>query len=62
MKTFITVLTLAALATGSAVAKTPKVKAIHADGGNIYQSYAQGNQTFANPDRVFGANEPPGNY
>jgi hypothetical protein len=55
MKTLITVLTLAALATTSAMAQAPKVKTIKADAANIYQSYSQGNQTFPNPDRDFGA-------
>jgi hypothetical protein len=54
MKTLITVLTLAALATTSAMAQAPKVKTIKADAANIYQSYSQGNQTFPNPDRDFG--------
>jgi hypothetical protein len=54
MKTLITVLSLAALATTSAMAQPPKVKAIHRDAANIYQSDAQGNQTFPNPDRNFG--------
>jgi hypothetical protein len=53
VKAFITVVTLAALTATSAVARTPRVKAIHDDGRNIYQSYAQGNQTFPNPDRDF---------
>jgi hypothetical protein len=54
MKTLITVLALAALATTSALAQAPKVKAIRANSANIYQSDAQGNQTFPNPDRDFG--------
>jgi hypothetical protein len=37
----------------SAMAQPPKVKAIHRDAANIYQSDAQGNQTFPNPDRDF---------
>jgi hypothetical protein len=53
MKTLITVLSLATLATTSAMAQAPKVKAIRGDAANIYQSYAQGNQTFPNPDRDF---------
>jgi hypothetical protein len=53
MKTFITILTLAALATTSAVAKTATAK--RADSGSIYQSHAQGNQSYPNPDRVFPA-------
>jgi hypothetical protein len=53
MKTLITVFALAALATTSALAQAPKVKAIHRDAANIYQSDAQGNQTFPNPDRDF---------
>jgi len=53
MKTLITVLALAALATTSAMAQAPKVKVIHRDAANIYQSDAQGNQTFPNPDRDF---------
>jgi hypothetical protein len=52
MKTLITVLSLIALAT-TVMAQTPKVKAVHRDAGNIYQSDAQGNQTFPNPDRDF---------
>jgi hypothetical protein len=54
MKTLITVFALAALATTSAMAQAPKVKAIRANSANIYQSDAQGNQTFPNPDRDFG--------
>jgi hypothetical protein len=53
MKTLITVFALAALAATSALAQAPKVKAIHRDAANIYQSDAQGNQTFPNPDRDF---------
>jgi hypothetical protein len=53
MKTFVTVLALAALVATSAVARTVK-----ADTGNSYQSYAQGSQAYENPDRVYG-NEPP---
>ena len=53
MKTLITVLSLTALATSSVMAQTPKVKAIHGDAANIYQSEGQGNQTFPNPDRDF---------
>ena len=53
MKTLITVLSLTALATTSVMAQTPKVKAVHRDAGNIYQSDAQGNQTFPNRDRDF---------
>jgi hypothetical protein len=53
MKTLITVLSLVALATTSAMAQAPKVKAVHRDATNIYQSDAQGNQTFPNPDRDF---------
>jgi hypothetical protein len=56
MKTFITVLTFGALAATSAVAQPPKVKAIHADASDIRQSYAQGNQTFPDPDRNFEGN------
>ena len=53
MKTLITALSLAALATTSAMAQAPKVKTIKANPANIYQSYSQGNQTFPNPDRDF---------
>jgi hypothetical protein len=54
MKTLITVLTLTALVATSAVAKSVK-----ADTGNTHQSYAQGSQSYENPDRVFGnGNEP----
>ena len=53
VKTLITVLSLTALATTSVMAQTSKVKAIHRDAANIYQSDAQGNQTFPNPDRDF---------
>jgi Skp family chaperone for outer membrane proteins len=53
MKTFITVLALAALATTSAMAQAPKVKAARTNLAHIYQSDAQGNQTFPNPDRDF---------
>jgi hypothetical protein len=52
MKTFVTVLALAALVATSAVAKNVK-----ADTG--YQSYAQGSQAYENPDRTYGnGNEP----
>ena len=57
MKTLITVITLAALATSGAVAKT---RAAKVDFNNIYQSHAQGNQSYPNPDRVFPA-EPVAN-
>jgi hypothetical protein len=50
MKTLITVLALAALATTSAMAKAPKAEAIHGDAADIHRSYAGGNQTFPNPD------------
>jgi hypothetical protein len=53
MKTFITVMSLAALATTSAMAQAPKVKAVRGNLAHIYQSDAQGNQTFPNPDRDF---------
>jgi hypothetical protein len=53
MKTFIAVLTLAALAATSAVAQPPKVEAIRADAKNVYQSYGQDNQTFPDSDRDF---------
>jgi hypothetical protein len=53
MKTLTTVFALAAVATTSAMAQAPKVKAIHGNSANIYQSDAQGNQTFPNPDRDF---------
>jgi hypothetical protein len=53
MKTLITVLSLTAPATPSVMAQTSKVKAIHRDAANIYQSDAQVNQTFPNPDRDF---------
>jgi hypothetical protein len=53
MKTFITSLAFAALATTSAIAQAPKVKTIKANPANIYQSYSQSNQTFPNPDRDF---------
>jgi hypothetical protein len=53
MKTLITVLALAALAVTSAMAKAPKVEAIHGDPADIHQPYAGGNQTFPNPDRDF---------
>jgi len=56
MKTLITVVTLAALATTAAVAKTPAAKT---DFNNVYQSHAQGSQSYPNPDRVFPA-EPVG--
>jgi hypothetical protein len=56
MKTFATVLALAALVATSAVAKTVKV-----DNGNTYQSHAQGFQAYENPDRAYGTgNEPSG--
>jgi hypothetical protein len=53
MKTLITVFAIAALATTSAMAQAPKVKAIQGNAANIYQPDAQGNQTFPNPDRDF---------
>jgi hypothetical protein len=53
MKTLITVLALAALATTSAMAQAPKVKPVGTNLAHIYQSYSQGNQTFPNPDRDF---------
>jgi len=54
MKTLITILTLTALVATSAVARSVK-----ADTGNTHQSYAQGSQSYENPDRVFGnGNEP----
>jgi hypothetical protein len=56
MKTFATVLALAALVATSAVAKTVKVV-----NGNTYQSHAQGFQAYENPDRAYGTgNEPSG--
>jgi opacity protein-like surface antigen len=55
MKTFVTVLALAALVASSAVAKT-----IKADTGNTFYSHAQGAQSYENPDRTYGSgNEPP---
>jgi hypothetical protein len=53
MGTLITVLALAALVTTSATAQAPKVKAVRTNLAHIYQSDAQGNQTFPNPDRDF---------
>ena len=53
MKTLITVLSLTALAATSVMAQGPKVKAVRANLAHIYQSDAQGNQTFPNPDRDF---------
>ena len=53
MKTLVIVMSLAALATTSAMAQVAKVKTIKANPANIYQSYSQGNQTFPNPDRDF---------
>jgi hypothetical protein len=53
MKTLITVLSLTALATTTVMAQAPKVKAVRANLAHIYQSDAQGNQTFPNPDRDF---------
>jgi hypothetical protein len=44
---------LATLATTSAMAQAPKVKAARTNLAHIYQSYSQGNQTFPNPDRDF---------
>jgi hypothetical protein len=56
MRAFVTVLALAALVATAAVAKT-----VRPDFGKTYQSDAQGYQSYANPDRVFGnGNEPPG--
>jgi len=55
MKTFVTVLAVAALVASSAVAKTIKV-----DNGNTFYSHAQGAQSYPNPDRTYGSgNEPP---
>jgi hypothetical protein len=51
MKTLITVMSLAALVTTSAVAQAPKAKAVRTNLAHIYQSYSQDNQTFPNPDR-----------
>jgi hypothetical protein len=48
VKTFITVLALAVLATAMAQGKVVSANLAH-----IYQSDAQGNQTFPNPDRDF---------
>jgi hypothetical protein len=53
MKTFITALTLAAVAATSAVAEPLKVKPRHADAASIYLVYAPGNQTFPDTDRYF---------
>jgi hypothetical protein len=53
MKTLIAVLSLTALATTSVMAEVPKVKAVRTNLAHIYQSDAQGNQTFPNPDRDF---------
>jgi hypothetical protein len=53
MKAFIIVLAFAALAATSAVAQPPKVEAIRADARDTHRSYAQGNQTFPDPDRDF---------
>jgi hypothetical protein len=56
MKTFVTIVALAAVLATSAVAKTVKY-----DNGNSHQSYSQGAQPYENPDRVYGnGNEPPG--
>jgi hypothetical protein len=53
MKTLITTMSLTALATTSVMAQAPRVKAVRANLAHIYQSDAQGNQTFPNPDRDF---------
>ena len=50
MKTFVTVLALAVLATTWAMAQG---KVVRANLAHIYQSDARGNQTFPNPDRDF---------
>jgi hypothetical protein len=50
MKTLITVLSLTALATTSAMAQAPEVKAIRRDAAHIYQSYAQNNQESCSQD------------
>ena len=50
MKILVIVMSLA-LATTSAMAHAPEVKAIRRDAARIYQSYAQSNQTHSNPDR-----------
>jgi hypothetical protein len=57
MKTLITVLSLAAFATTSVMAQVSQVKATHRDAAHIYQSYAQSNQTFPNPDRDFSCSQ-----
>ena len=54
MKTLITVLSLAALATTSAMAQATMVKTVRANSTHIYESDAQGNQTFPTPEREFG--------
>jgi hypothetical protein len=53
MKTFIAVLTIAAVSATSAVAQPPIFKAIRADAAGISQTYAPGNQTFPDADRFF---------
>ena len=53
MKTFIAVLTIAAVAATSAVAQAPKVSLVRADAAGISQTYAPGNQTFPDTDRYF---------
>jgi Skp family chaperone for outer membrane proteins len=53
VRTLVTVMALATLATTSAMAQAPKVKAARTNLAHIYQSYSQGNQTFPNPDRDF---------
>jgi len=50
VKILVIVMSLA-LATTSAMAHAPEVKAIRRDAAHIYQSYAQSNQTPSNPDR-----------
>ena len=55
MKIIMTMLTLTALATTCAVAKSEKVES-----SNTYHSYSQGSQSYENPDRVYGnGHEPP---
>jgi hypothetical protein len=55
MRILLTMLTLSALATTVAVARSVKVES-----SNAYYSYSQGSQSYENPDRVYGnRNEPP---
>jgi hypothetical protein len=50
VKTLVIAMSLAALATTSAMAQAPEVKAIRRDAAHIYQPYAQNNQESCSQD------------